>query len=61
MSDPKTITEAKQLLVEGKDAEVFFAAMIKHMKLPGIQIQDFGGNSQLRNFLKALKNVSGFR
>ncbi len=60
MPPPRGITAAKQLLVEGKDAEVFLGALLKHMELTGIQIQNFGGKDELRGFLKALCVASGF-
>jgi hypothetical protein len=57
----RKITESKQLLVEGRDAEVFFQALLRFMSLTGIQVQNFGGIDELRGFLKALRNASGFR
>jgi hypothetical protein len=60
MPQPKAITYAKQLLVEGRDAVAFFRALLKHLDLSEVQIQDFGGISELRPFLKALSNEPGF-
>ncbi len=36
MPKPREITAAKQLLVEGRDAAVFFTALMRHMELAGI-------------------------
>lgn len=60
MPEPKTITHPKVLVVEGRVAEVFFEAMLKHLGLEGsIQIQNFGGITELKGFLRALKNTPG--
>jgi len=60
MPQPKAITYTKQLLVEGRDAVAFFGALLKHLDLSEVQIQNFGGISELRPFLKALRNEPGF-
>lgn len=60
MPPPSTINQPKQLLVEGRSAVSFFSAFISYYNLSGFQIQDFGGIDELRGFLKALKNISGF-
>ncbi|MFN0108284.1 MAG: DUF3226 domain-containing protein [Blastocatellia bacterium] len=60
MPQPKTITHPKQLLVEGRDGVAFFAAWLKQLGLGEIQIQNFGGITELRPFLKALRNEPGF-
>lgn len=61
MPPATTIDETKQLVVEGGDAKVFFKALLRHMGLGGIQIQNFGGTNELPAFLKALRDTSGFR
>jgi hypothetical protein len=60
MPQPKEITYAKQLLVEGRDAVAFFGALLKHLDLSEFQIQNFGGINELRPFLKALRNEPDF-
>ena len=61
MPKPKEITHAKQLLVEGKDAEVFFGALIAEIGLDAvIQVQDFGGVKDLPGFLRQFVVVSDF-
>lgn len=61
MPELKQIEAAKQLLVEGRDAERFFAALIKTMGLGDLQVQNFGGVDELRGFLKALVRNGVFK
>lgn len=60
MPQPKTLTHSKQLLVEGRDGVAFFAALLNQLGQREIQIQNFGGITELRPFLKALRNEPGF-
>lgn len=60
MPSPRPITRSRQLVVEGRDAEVFFDALLKHMGLTDVQVQDFGGVDDLRGFLKAFRIAPGF-
>ena len=53
--------EEIQLLVEGNDQRNFFEAFIEHLSLANIQIQNFGGVSELGGFLRALVNAPGFQ
>ncbi len=48
------------LVVEGKDEELFFDALIEHMHLEPIQLWPMRGVSRLREQLKALRNAPGF-
>ena len=53
MPKPREIAFAKQLLVEGKDEEVFFGALLAHLGLGAvIQVQDYGGVNELPGFLR---------
>ena len=54
------VTSSVQLLVEGNDQRNFFEALAKHLKLPDIQIRNFGGVRELRGFLAAFVNVARF-
>ena len=45
------IRRPRQLLVEGKDGEHWFEALIKHLPLD-IQVHNYGGVNELRSFLK---------
>lgn len=54
------IKSPKQVLVEGRDAEEFFGPFLKHIQLAGVQIQNFGGISELRTFLRLIVKSPGF-
>lgn len=60
MPKPKDMDKPRQLVVEGRDAEEFFKALLSYMGLAEIQVQNFGGKDELPGFLKALKSMSGF-
>ncbi len=60
MPQPKTIQQAKQLLVEGL-IPTFFEAFVSHYKLLGFQIQTFGGNDELKGFIGALTKTYNFK
>ena len=61
MPRAEEIKSAIQLLVEGKDPRNFFEAFIEHLSLANIQIQNFGGVSELSSFLRALVNAPDFQ
>jgi len=61
MARPKEINSRIQLLVEGNDQRNFFEAFIEHLSLADIQVQNFGGVNELRDFLLALVSAPGFR
>ena len=52
MPSTKTIKTSTQLVVEGRDAEVFFRVLLGHIQARDVQVQDFGGTSELAGFLK---------
>ena len=54
------ITSDVQLLVEGNDQRNFFEALVEHLKLPDMQVRNFGGVKELRGFLAAFVNVARF-
>ena len=56
----RRINRGVQLLVEGKDARNFFEAFVRRLSLNDIEVQDFGGVDQLRQFLAAFVNESDF-
>lgn len=60
MAEPKQITQPKLLVVEGKEDELFFDALIKHLKLNDIQILAIGGKQELRKHLGAMVKTTGF-
>ena len=61
MPRAEEIKSAIQLLVEGNDPRNFFEAFVEHLSLANIQIQNFGGVSELSGFLGALVNAPGFQ
>ena len=61
MPKPKEIKSAIQLIVEGNDQRNFFEAFTSHLSITNVQIQDFGGVSQLRDFLEGLVSATGFQ
>jgi hypothetical protein len=48
------ITQPNLLVVEGKEEELFFGALIKHLELQNVQVMGIGGKATLRQNLKAL-------
>ena len=57
---PQPIALPKQLVVEGFDALRFFNALLRAQGYPDIQVQNFGGNSQLHDALDTLTKLDGF-
>ena len=55
-----TRLKSKILLVEGNDPRNFFEAFVRHLSIDNIQIQNFGGITQLRDFLEGLVGATGF-
>lgn len=61
MEPPTRIESDIQLLVEGNDQRNFFEAFSDYLSLPGVQIHNFGGVSELRGYLAAFVKAPGFR
>jgi len=57
---PKEISKSRVIIVEGKEDELFFDALINHLSLSDIQVLPIGGKRELRKYLEALIRVSGF-
>ena len=57
---PRPISQPKQLVVEGADAQRFFEAFMKAEGVLNVQVQNFGGNAELPGALPALTKLSGF-
>ena len=51
---------SKQLLVEGRDEELFFRAFLRHLEIDGVQVQGYMGKRNLGNFLIELVDSVGF-
>ena len=60
MPELQEINKAKQLLVDGDDADCFFSTLLKNLKIKDIQIQNYGGNDELKGFLKQFRIAPGF-
>lgn len=58
---PINVTKPKQLLVEGKDSQYFFHPFIETLNITGIEIQNYGGITDLPDFLGQLIKNSDFR
>ena len=57
---PERIRQPAQLVVEGKDAYNFLGAFIENLGLVDIQVQNFGGVTDLNGFLDAFVKAPGF-
>ena len=57
---PKPVEATRMLLGEGVEEELFLKALLAHLGISGVQVENYGGKSNLAPFLKALKNRSGF-
>ena len=54
------LAEAKHLLVEGRDEELFFDAFIRHLGVGGVQVWNYAGKDNLGNRLGVLVDTEGF-
>jgi hypothetical protein len=57
---PREIERPILLLGEGAEEELFFGAFLRHLAIPGVQIESYGGKSKLRAYLAALRLRPGF-
>jgi len=57
---PSSIKSKKVLVVEGKDEENFFNALLRHINITDFDIRDVGGKDQFSKKLPALLKTSGF-
>jgi hypothetical protein len=57
---PRAIEATRMLLGEGVEEELFFKALLDHLGIPGVQIEQYGGKSKLALYLQALPLRSGF-
>jgi len=54
------ILKTRVIVVEGKEDELFFEALIRHLSLNNIQVLSIGGKTELRRYLKAMIKTPGF-
>ena len=57
---PTTIYGEIQLLVEGNDQLNFFEALTKHLSILSVQVSNFGGVTDLREFLSSFAKIRNF-
>lgn len=57
----KEINKPKLIAVEGNDEVNFFSALLKHIGITDIQIENFEGKTNFNAKIKAIVNVPGFR
>ena len=60
MPTPNRLEFRRQLLVAGRDQWNFFQALIRHMNIGDIQIQNFGGVNDLTGFVMNLVEMGEF-
>jgi hypothetical protein len=56
----RSINAPKQLLVEGRTAEILFRELVEHLKLTDVQIRDFGDINNLDDYLRTFSRLPGF-
>lgn len=57
---PKPIDQTRILAGEGVEDVLFFAAILEHLKITGVQVEPYGGKPGLAAYLKTLKTRPGF-
>lgn len=60
MAEPAKIRQAHLLMVEGKDEQLFFEALLKHMSVSSVQVLETGGKDQFRVRAAAWVSASDF-
>ena len=60
MAASEQIEAGIQLLVEGNDQRNFFEAFRRHLSLDNIQIRNYKGGQDLREYLKGFVKIEGF-
>lgn len=60
MPAPQKLEKPKQLLVEGRDCMGFCIPLLRNLNIGDRQVQDFGGITELRPFLRGLTSQSEF-
>ncbi len=54
------ITQPRQVIVEGNDEIRVFKSLSRHLNTRDLELQHYGGNKNLRRFLKAFSSSSNF-
>jgi hypothetical protein len=55
----KEIVGPKLLLGEGKDEKRLLEALLKHLRIDGVQVAEYGGKDRLHKFLGTLRILPG--
>lgn len=55
-----SLVEPRQLLVEGRDEELFFDALTRYLGIDNLQIENYQGKDKLRPYLRAFVATPGF-
>ena len=59
-SVPVPITRPKQMLVEGRDEEEFFKALLRYLGIDDIEVRHYGGKNSFRRFLNGFVSTPDF-
>ena len=57
---PTPIAKPKLLLVEGRDEEEFFGALLRYLKISEIEVRNYQGKTNFRRFLNVFANTPNF-
>ncbi len=57
---PTELNKPVQLVVEGADAHGFWTGIIRRLRISDVQVHDFGGNIQLRQYLRTMRETPGW-
>ncbi len=60
MRKNQSIEKPKLIIGEGKDEEYFFSALIKYLEIDNIQVNSYGGKTNLNNYLNVLRSLDSF-
>jgi len=57
---PALVSEPRLLIGEGVEEVLFFTAMLKHLGITGVQVEQYSGKAELAPYLRTLKVRPGF-
>jgi hypothetical protein len=57
---PRPLEQPKLRVGEGIEEVLFFEALLRHLGITGVQVEDFKGKSNLRPYLRAIRARTGF-
>ena len=52
------VTRSRQLLVEGRDEELFFGAFLRNLQMEEVQVRNYQGKDNLRNYLEIFSGMA---